>query len=212
MEDKNTTSCLMLAADLITPVSLSSIFDSGDLKDTGIEYDSHITLLFAKEKYLEKPDVLGKISEIDPEFVRVWLKESSAEESDPIPVLDIFELSSFENESGYVVLLLKHDNPIYEELAKLESGLREKYGVVSDFGEYKPHLTLAELEPGLTDKYLGDSKLHALLESSFVKFEDLVLSYSKPDEKEYDQHNLTFYRAVDRWFRIRDLRREADEY
>ena len=34
--NKNTPSCLMLAANLITPVSLASIFETEDLKDSGI--------------------------------------------------------------------------------------------------------------------------------------------------------------------------------
>lgn len=213
MDDKNVNSCLMLAADLITPVSLSSIFDSGDLKDSGIEYDSHITIMYAGGKMLGKAELLGNIEKVDHTFITEFLKENSSEDlSDPYPVLEIFELGNFENDSGYVVLRLKQDAPMYDRLATLNKGLQEAYGVVSDFGSYKPHLTLAELEPGLTDKYLDDSKLHALLESSFVRFEDLILSYSEVGIKEYKVHNLTHYRAVDRWFRIRDLRREADEY
>ena len=43
------SSCLMLAASLNTPVSLGAIFEANDLKDTGIEYDSHITVLYARE-------------------------------------------------------------------------------------------------------------------------------------------------------------------
>ena len=45
MESDVLNSCLMLAVNLDTPVSLGCIFDEEDLKDTGIELDSHITLL-----------------------------------------------------------------------------------------------------------------------------------------------------------------------
>ena len=49
MEDNNSmNSCLMLAIGLYTPVELGSIFDSADYKGTGLELDSHITLLYAQ--------------------------------------------------------------------------------------------------------------------------------------------------------------------
>ena len=51
-EIKNMNSCVMLAANLSTPVLLNCVFDSGDLKDTGIQYDSHVTLLYARDKKL----------------------------------------------------------------------------------------------------------------------------------------------------------------
>ena len=213
MDGKNYNSCLMLAAELITPVSLSSIFDSGDLKDSGIEYDSHITIMYAGEKWLEKAELLRNVEEIDPSFIKEFLLENSSEEiSDPYPVLDIFELSNFENESGYVVLRLKSDAPMFNRLETLNKGLQDKYGVTSDFGDYKPHLTLAEVEPGRSEKYLHDKKLQTLLEYSYVRFEDLILSYSKVGVKEYDVHNLTYYKAIDRFFRLRDLEKEATEY
>ena len=42
--DKNEiNSCLMLAMNLSTPVSLGCVFKEEDLKDTGVELDSHIT-------------------------------------------------------------------------------------------------------------------------------------------------------------------------
>ena len=41
--DKEINSCLMLAMNLSTPVSLGCVFKESDLKDTGVELDSHIT-------------------------------------------------------------------------------------------------------------------------------------------------------------------------
>ena len=62
MENNNNvkSSCLMLAASLNTPVSLGAIFEANDLKDTGIEYDSHITVLYAR-KDLSRQTLLSDI-------------------------------------------------------------------------------------------------------------------------------------------------------
>ena len=52
------TSCLMLACNLLTPISLGSIFLDDDLQDTGIELDSHITILYAPGKLINKAEIL----------------------------------------------------------------------------------------------------------------------------------------------------------
>ena len=43
-------SCLMLSLSLWTGVDLSAVFKDEDLKDTGIERDSHITVFFSPDK------------------------------------------------------------------------------------------------------------------------------------------------------------------
>ena len=48
----------MLACNLLTPISLGSIFLDDDLKDTGIELDSHITILYAQDKIIDKAEIL----------------------------------------------------------------------------------------------------------------------------------------------------------
>jgi len=92
------TSCLMLACNLLTPISLGSIFLDDDLKDTGIEIDSHITILYAQEKLIDKSEILEKIGSRYILYLRKLIKE------DYYPaVFDLFELSSFSNESDYVL-------------------------------------------------------------------------------------------------------------
>ena len=63
MESKDLNSCLMLAVNLDCPVSLKALFDEADLKDTGVELDSHITLLYAQGRELDRkaflPDIEG---------------------------------------------------------------------------------------------------------------------------------------------------------
>ena len=96
------TSCLMLACNLLTPISLGSIFLDDDLKDTGIELDSHITILYAPKRMIDKAEILKKIGPRYISYIQGLVKE------DYYPaVFDLFELSSFSNESDYVVLRLK---------------------------------------------------------------------------------------------------------
>ena len=155
MENKgNLNSCLMLTANLQTPVSLSAIFDDSDLKDTGIELDSHITLLYAQGRDIPRTNLLNDIKDIlgyddTVEFLK-YLEEEREEN-----VLDIFDLGKFENESDYVVLKMKEDFGLFKYLRLINKGLAVKYEVPSKFDSYTPHLTLAELNPGTAQKGKG---------------------------------------------------------
>ena len=217
--NKNTPSCLMLAANLMTPVSLASIFETEDLKDSGIEFDSHLTILFS-HNLLDKNIILRDINTVisaSPiskniiggfdilEFLKVQ-KNLEAK-----PVLDLFDLGNFENESGYVVLKLKENTGLFEILNTINSGLSELYGVTSDFGDYKPHLTLAEVQVGLSQKYMESEILQLVLQKSKIKLEDFIFSYDL-GEKDYKVYDLTNFNSVDRFFRIENLKKEAAEF
>ena len=213
MENNNNvkSSCLMLAASLNTPVSLGAIFEANDLKDTGIEYDSHITVLYAR-KDLSRQALLSDIDFLavndKGQSISDILKIEKKEEDFAIPVFEIFELGKFENDSDYVILKLKNTNQWYSILDKLNKYLGKKYEITSDYSTYTPHLSLAELYPGTADKYLGDERLKMILGNSLVHFEDLVISYDI-GEDEYKKYNLTSFCAVDRFFRERELRNEG---
>jgi len=217
--DKNTPSCLMLAANLITPVSLASIFETEDLKDSGIEFDSHLTILFS-HNLLDKNIILRDINTVisaSPISKNIiggfdilgFLKGQKNLEAKP--VLDLFDLGNFENESGYVVLKLKENTGLFEILNTINSGLSELYGVTSDFGEYRPHLTLAEVQAGLSQKYMENEILQLILQKSKIKLEDFILSYDL-GEKDYKIYDLTNFNSVDRFFRIENLKKEAAEF
>lgn len=213
--EKKVTSCLMLAANLETPVSLATVFDAEDLKDTGIEFDSHITILYARNKYLEKRELLKNVislceTQSKPNLFDRLKDDSDAEEFS-VPVFDLFELGSFENDSGYVVLKLKKEGDLFEKLEILNKGLMKIYGITSDFPSYTPHLTLAELEPGRTEKYMNSETLQLILKGSMVHLEDFIVSYDKEGEDGFDVHNLTTHCAVERFFRIRELKRDYEE-
>lgn len=220
MERKeNFSSCVMIAANLITPVSLASIFETADLKGSGINFDSHITLLYADGLSLDKEEVLGCIDGISvrseallnpgPGAFTNYLRDLSNRRA--VHVLDLFDLSNFENDSGYVVLKLKKDSEWFNILAELNQGLKEEFGVKTLFKDYTPHITLAELKPGTTEKYLKSKTLLAVLKESKVRLEDLILSYGQKGVDDFDVRNLTINRAVDRYFRDRYLRQLASE-
>ena len=130
------SSCLMLAASLNTPVSLGAIFEANDLKDTGIEYDSHITVLYAR-KDLSRQALLSDIDFLaindKGQSISDILKIEKKEEDFAIPVFEIFELGKFENDSDYVILKLKNNNQWYSILDKLNKYLGKKYEITSDY-------------------------------------------------------------------------------
>lgn len=200
------TSCLMLVCNLLTPISLGSIFLDDDLQDTGIELDSHITILYAPGKLIDKAEILKKIGSRHISYIQELIREDCYS-----AVFDLFELSSFSNESDYVVLRLKDTTELYQKLKWLNSELSKEYQVKSEFGTYKPHLTLAELKPGKAAKYLESDLLKRVLRDSAIQPEDYVISYSFRDSKDFIQHDLTQNKTVDRIFRIRDLQSDLDD-
>lgn len=212
----NVNSCIMLAANLMSPVSLGCMFDSEDLKDSGVVYDSHITLLFAKSLKLDKQDVMRALN--SSVAIKEVLGNITVEEyirgiykTPPVPVLSLFELSSFDNDSGYIVLKLKPGTLYFKVFSAINEGLSDTFGVKSDFSTYNPHISLAELVPGKTEKYLSDYTLNSVLSSSTVGFEDLTLSYGITGQSDYSVYNLTDNNCGDRFFRIRELTREGKE-
>lgn len=209
MEEIN--SCLMLAVNLDTPVDLGSIFDSEDYKDTGIELDSHVTLLYAQDKEIPKNNIISDIKIIlDYEYDKFIRLCSEVENSRP--VLDLFELSSFSNDSDYVILKLRKDCKEYEYFRLINKGLRTKYDVSSNFPDYTAHITLAELEKGKAEKYLNSNKLNRVLDDTYFNFEDLMISYG-PSNTPVDrrQYFLTQFSCVDRYFRLATLKKNNDE-
>ena len=169
-------SCLMLAMNLSTPVSLGCVFKEEDLKDTGVELDSHITLLYAQGKKIECGGLLDDIRELIGEEDWGWLM-GLIRGDEFYSVFDLFELSLFENDSDYVILKLRKGTPLFRVLSLINKGLSIKFGVKSEFAEYKPHLSLAELEPGKAKEYVTNEVLIQILEDSIVGVEDLFISY-----------------------------------
>ena len=201
-------SCLMLACALYTPINLSSIFDSEDLKDTGIELESHITLLYAQGITVPKNNIMEDIEIALGDDFDSFMNLLKNGDIIGKNVLETFDLGLFENDSDYVVLKLKQDTELYTNLKLINKGLRSKYGVQSEY-TYTPHMTLAELNQGTAKKYTESKKLKAVLENSKFAVEDLVISYGPSNVVEdREKYNLTKFHAVDRFFREENLKRE----
>lgn len=201
-------SCLMWALGLYTPVDLRYIFDEEDLKDTGVELESHITLLYAAGKRLPRKSMIDDIKTVLGDDFSEFIKY--CEEIRYEKVLSLFELSFFENDSDYLILKLKKDTPMYKWCGLINKALRTKYNVKSDFDEFTPHMTLAELKPGTVSKYLESETLELLLNDTMIDFEDILISYGTANEvQDRKQYYLTQYKNVDRFFRLERLRRET---
>lgn len=202
--NENTPSCLMLAAELITPVSLGSIFETEDLVGDGICFDSHITVLFS-HTYLNRFKVIEEMENIPGLMSLNFFESLNSIENNS--VFNLFNLGSFDNESGYIVLKLKDNTEQFNELSLVNKKLSEAFKIKSDFGTYKPHMTLAEIKPDKIEKYLNSDSLRLVLQNSKVRFEDFVFSYSIGDGK-YKTYDLTHFNSVDRFFRVDNLKRE----
>ena len=203
-------SCLMLAMNLSTPVSLGCVFKEEDLKDTGVELDSHITLLYAQGKKIEWKGLLDDIRELIGEEDWGWLM-GLIRGDEFYSVFDLFELSLFENDSDYVILKLRKGTPLFRVLSLINKGLSIKFGVKSEFAEYKPHLSLAELEPGKAKEYVTNEVLIQILEDSIVGVEDLFISYGTSNEPEdREQRWLTSEKNISRFFRLINLKKELE--
>ena len=208
--DKEINSCLMLAMNLSTPVSLGCVFKEEDLKDTGVELDSHITLLYAQGKKIEWKGLLDDIRELIGEEDWGWLM-GLIRGDEFYSVFDLFELSLFENDSDYVILKLRKGTPLFRVLSLINKGLSIKFGVKSEFAEYKPHLSLAELEPGKAKEYVTNEVLIQILEDSIVGVEDLFISYGTSNEPEdREQRWLTSEKNISRFFRLINLKKELE--
>ena len=208
--DKEINSCLMLAMNLSTPVSLGCVFKEEDLKDTGVELDSHITLLYAQGKKIEYGGLLDDIRELIGEEDWSWLM-GLIRGDEFYSVFDLFELSLFENDSDYVILKLRKGTPLFRVLSLINKGLSIKFGVKSEFAEYKPHLSLAELEPGKAKEYVTNDVLIQILEDSIVGVEDLFISYGTSNEPEdREQRWLTSEKNISRFFRLINLKKELE--
>jgi 2'-5' RNA ligase len=196
----------MLACNLLTPISLGSIIIDEDLEGEGLVLDSHITILYAKEQHLDKTEILRELEDRNLNY----LKNFSISDN-YLKVTDLFELGKFSNESDHLVLRLKNNSELYAKMKWLNTKLTGKYKIESEFDEYKPHLTLAQLKLGLADKYLGNETLQKILEDSMFQPEDFIISYGISGEDEWKIFDLTHHRSVDRFFRLRELKQELQD-
>lgn len=207
---KFNNSCIMLMTSLWTGIDFYAVFDEEDLKDTGIEYDSHITAIYTTE-IIQKAGVLDTIKVSLGDY---WKDlESLMIENEKLKVSDYFEISKFENDSDYVIFKLREDTDLYKIMSLINKSLSSNFGVKSEFTSYTPHMTIAELEPGTASKYMFSPLLSEIYEKAVFSIDDLVISYGIEDKPgEYKQFNLTSFNAVNRYFRQKELERDRQYY
>lgn len=200
---ENISTCLMLKTTLYLPLDLEAIIEDEDLSGDGIEHDTHITVFYKNETpVIDKKSILPDVKEFlgstENQLLMDFLKKDNL-----FNVSDCFELSCFDNQDHYyLVMRLLDGNEIYKKLSKLNKGFSDKYGIESTFGDYKPHMTLAILNPGIGDKYLKNRTLKKILSVAKVSFDDLTISYGfqglETTKDEYKQHCITTYHAIER--------------
>ncbi len=178
MEKSN---CLLLTVTLETGIDLDAVFKEEDLVDSGVENDHHITIFYDRGDKIygdfteDCKQFLGK-SEFDT------FQEFLSGEDLFFPTMKEFELSCFENNNDYDVVILElKDNEIKRVLSKLNKGFSEKYNIQSDYPVYTPHVTLAYVGKGNGKKYLESQQLQLVLKPSQIRFDDLFISYGIDD-------------------------------
>lgn len=219
VEKSINNSCLMMAMNLETPVGLGYLFDKEDLHGTGVEVESHVTLLYASGIEIPKSDLLKDIEVLlGPREFDVLMKKLEEAELFPEDWFGtIWELGSFSNDSDYLILKLTNSSDptsdwIRSTFGVINKGLKRKWGIESEY-TYTPHITLAELKLGTVRKYLEDSRIYNVLSDSLLSWSDLVLSIGPSGDGVRDriQYNLTSYNAIDRYFQLEELRKELKQ-
>ena len=198
----DTTSCIMLSCNLSTPIPFGSFFREEDLQGTGVELDSHITLLYAPELFIDRHEALKEIGDNNISYIK-----SIVENETFFEVPELFELSSFSGESDYVILKLKERSELFAKLKWVNSKLSSKFKVVSEFEKYVPHLTLAEVKKGSANKYVNDSALKRVIKNSLFQPEDFVIGYDYTKD-DYRVYSMTTNKTADRFFRVRENLRD----
>lgn len=207
-----TSSCLMLAGTLYTPVDLAAIIPDSELREPGVIYDSHITIFYNKAPLSDQPKkdvILGDIEKSlgsrEYDIFSEFLKKD-----DVFPVLDLFRPSYFDTPNGDVLILkLLDSGEVYKKLGILNSKLSSLYDVHSDYPDYQPHLTLAYLNEGEALKYLRDPMFRDFISESRVSLDDFIYSIGDPEDPTNPGTiwNLTTNRAVERHLAEEDRQR-----
>lgn len=159
--------CLMLEIDEPNWENIISKINKDDLsdKEKGLEDYPHITLLYGlHSNEINDEDVIEFFNNIDPIDI------------------EVSSISVFENDDFDVV---KYEVIPTQELVHINNRIKEEFPYTSDFPDYKPHITIAYLKPGMGKKYKKDFESPVLLSSL-----DEVI-YSKPNGEKV-KINLNF--------------------
>lgn len=133
--------CLMAYYDipnwneLLSQIAPEDLYESEEER-YGLENEPHVTILYGFD-----------LESTTPDAIREAIEELEVE---PITDLEIVEVGKFENEE-YDVLKLTVESAT---LRQLNTYFRENFKYENDYPDYKPHMTIAYLQPGAADKYM----------------------------------------------------------
>ena len=167
-DHKHEFGCLMFKVPFKNWSKLLNTIDKDDLYTEegddgyGLETESHVTVLY------------GLHEEVDEKNLIDWIKDFSKDMEYHISIskMGVFKNSKFE------VLKLDVDS---ESLKYFNKKLCENFPYTSKFPEYNPHITIAYLKKGTSQKYL--KKISTPIE---LNLETLI--YSKVDGKKTTFH------------------------
>lgn len=209
MEERDKkAACLMLNVDLDTGVDISTVLDENDIDF--IERDPHVTIFYGpSENPINKDRILDDIKDVLEEDYFDFIEFLKKEEDES--VLKYFTLGNFENpDADYLVLKLNDDNIVSDNLKLIQKVLTRRYDILLSFSVFRPHVTLAKLKPGSSQKYMSDEGVKRIVENSRVSFEDFVFSVGYETEK-FKKYNLTTFHTLSRHFRLEEMKKLYEE-
>jgi hypothetical protein len=144
--------CSMIHFDFPEIKSIHQEIEESDLSGSGLEEESHVTLLYGLHS-----------DEIDDN------KVLDISTSEPIESIKLHNVSAFENDD-YDVLKFDVDSSVLFKINKKLTDLPH----TNNFPDYHPHCTIAYLKPGTAKKYISSFEGR-----SYEVFPTKVI-YSKP--------------------------------
>lgn len=142
-DNKHEFNCLMLKVPFKNWESVLSKIDKEDLYEEdgnnyGLEHESHVTVLYGLHEDVDENQLINFVKEHCPKPIEISISK-----------MGVFKNSKFE------VLKLDVDS---QELKDLNKIICENFPYTSKFPDYNPHITIAYLKKGTSQKYLKDLK------------------------------------------------------
>lgn len=130
--------CLMMRLEVEDWIKLRDIIDEDDLSDSGIDSSPHITLVFGLDSLSNTKEIKEVLKSCDMIGTEIELSKTNVFKNEN----DVLHYTIIEP-SLYSKLKLSH----LKISSSIDSKLTHK--------DYKPHVTIAYLKSGTSDKYIA---------------------------------------------------------
>lgn len=155
--------CVMVYLDIPNWKSIISNISEEDLykpeeKVYGKETDPHITLLYGLHKDVDDKDIIEMFKDYKSSEININVERIDIFENDEFDVVKMNVTSEFLTNMNKKLSTLPH---------------------TSDFPDYRPHITIAYIKKGCSDKYIQDNYKY-----TFNNINKIV--YSKPNGEKID--------------------------